>query len=195
MCKKHSFPCWSLSINAETLPVDKFWHPNRTAWVSAFQIMENVCLLASKIRSKKNYYDCRRATYMNMDMNFWDFPRKKEQTSKGKISAVKTLKSNRKWRQMLFPVGSNKSDFTDVQIVTEQQLSLESWKSHLTAYLNKKAHQLVGQCKTRRHPTATVVYNACCHLFRKRTFITVYRRLALANLPWQQYDTGRLCNA
>ena len=25
------------------------------------------------------------------------------------------------------------------------------------------------------HPTATVVYNACYRLFRKRSFITVYR--------------------
>ena len=56
---------------------------------------------------------------------------------------------------------------------------------------NKKAHQLWGQCETR--PTTTVVYNACYHLFRKRSCMTVHR-LTWASWPRQQYDTGHLCN-
>ena len=44
------------------------------------------------------------------------------------------------------------------------------------------------------HPTVTVVYNACFHLFRKRSCITVCR-LVLANWPRQQDDTSRLCNS
>ena len=44
------------------------------------------------------------------------------------------------------------------------------------------------------HPTSNVVYNACYHSFRKRSRVAVYR-LAVANLPRQQYDTSRLCKA
>ena len=44
------------------------------------------------------------------------------------------------------------------------------------------------------HPTATVVYDAGYHLFRKCSCIPMYR-LALANWPWQQYDTSHLWDA
>ena len=50
-----------------------------------------------------------------------------------------------------------------------------------------------AKCDVTR-PTATVVYNACYHVFRKRSCITDYQ-LSLANWLWQQYDTCRLCNA
>ena len=51
----------------------------------------------------------------------------------------------------------------------------------IASYDNKKVHQLVGSAmRDVTHPTATVVYNACYHLFRKCSYTTVHR-LAWAN--------------
>ena len=43
--------------------------------------------------------------------------------------------------------------------------------------IKKKAHQLVGLCAKRdvMHPTATVIYNACYRLFRKRSCMTMHQ--------------------
>ena len=41
------------------------------------------------------------------------------------------------------------------------------------------------------HPTATVVYNVCYHLFRERSCITVHR---LAWADWPRQNASHLCN-
>ena len=52
---------------------------------------------------------------------------------------------------------------------------------------------MVGQCETRRHPTATVMYNDCYHLFQKRTF--VHYRVSSTRIGELTVTTSRLHNA
>ena len=83
---------------------------------------------------------------------------------------------------------------------------LGKWVQMDTAYDNVTYNKRSSVKKTRRptnwwgsaycdvtHPTATVIYNACYHWFRKRSCITVHR-LAWVNWPRQQYDTSHLFN-
>ena len=169
----------------------------------------------------KVHFSCRRlcwkVTKYDMHMSQlraleWElFERPSEVVFDSNNVHTKTVKYHRYWRLIRVSDNNVRPHSVPIKSVSIKQEQTQNWlasSQKKTTYLHphffcsslegkstRKPTNWWGSAKRDvTHPTATVIYNTCHHLFRKRSYLTV-RHLAWASWPQQQYGTGHLYSA